>query len=402
MELRHLRYFIAVANEMSFSRAAEKLHIAQPPLSRQIRQLEDELGAELFDRKARPLKLTRAGQFFQGQAQLALDRLAEARNATVRIAHGKRSWFGIGFVPSTLYGALPHILRRFREAQPEVEVGLLELTTVQQIEALKAGRIDVGFGRMRFDDDRITAEVVRTEPLVAALSSEDPLARCKRLSLAQLAPLPLLVFPAQPRPSFADQVIAAFQARELRPSVAFEANELQTAIGLVVAGMGYTLVPRSVQGLHRDGVVYVPLSDDGRQCPGHHEHPCRRHLRAAGGDAGARACRGARALRLKAWLAGAKPHRRVAPSPSQCGANAMQAGSSRSVAGGSPGQEAMDHPAGSSEVRPRVPGPPLGSRGLGAEGSPEAQVRQARLRVPWRQRRRHGEDDGRTGPVTPC
>ena len=263
MELRHLRYFIAVANEMSFSRAAEKLHIAQPPLSRQIRQLEDELGAELFDRKARPLKLTRAGQFFQGQAQLTLDRLAEARNATVRIAHGKRSWFGIGFVPSTLYGALPHILRRFREAQPEVEVGLLELTTVQQVEALKAGRIDVGFGRMRFDDDRITAEVVRTEPLVAALSSEDPLARCKRLSLAQLAPLPLLVFPAQPRPSFADQVIAAFQARELRPSVAFEANELQTAIGLVVAGMGYTLVPRSVQGLHRDGVVYVPLADDG-------------------------------------------------------------------------------------------------------------------------------------------
>ena len=263
MELRHLRYFVAVASEMSFSRAAEKLHIAQPPLSRQIRQLEDELGAELFDRKARPLKLTRAGQFFQGQAQLALDRLAEARKATLRIAHGKRSWFGIGFVPSTLYGALPDILRRFRETQPEVEVGLLELTTVQQIEALKAGRIDVGFGRMRFDDDRITAEVVRTEPLVAALSSEDPLARSKRLSLEQLAPQPLLVFPAQPRPSFADQVIAAFQARELRPNVAFEANELQTAIGLVVAGMGYTLVPRSVQGLHRDGVVYVPLADEG-------------------------------------------------------------------------------------------------------------------------------------------
>jgi DNA-binding transcriptional LysR family regulator len=263
MELRHLRYFTAVAREMSFSRAATQLHIAQPPLSRQIRQLEEELGAELFDRKARPMKLTMAGQFFQGQAQLVLDRLAEARSATARIARGRRAWFGIGFVPSTLYGALPEILRRFREAQPGLEVSLLELTTVQQIDALKAGRIDVGFGRLQFDDERINAEVVREEPLVAALRVDHPLARRKRVSLEQLAPEPLLLFPAQPRPSFADQVLAAFQARALRPAVALEANELQTAIGLVVAGIGYTLVPRSVQGLHREGLVYLPLSDEG-------------------------------------------------------------------------------------------------------------------------------------------
>jgi DNA-binding transcriptional LysR family regulator len=263
MELRHLRYFIAVAREMSFSRAAQQLHIAQPPLSRQIRQLEDELGAELFDRKARPMKLTMAGQFFQAQAQLVLERLAEARTATSRIAQGKRSWFGVGFVPSTLYGALPQILRRFRDAHPELEVGLLELTTVQQIEALKAGRIDVGFGRMKFDDERISAEVVREEPLVAALRSDHALAKRKRLSLAQLAPEPLLLFPARPRPSYADQVLGYFQARELRPTVALEANELQTAIGLVVAGIGYTLVPRSVQNLHRPGVVYLPLAEEG-------------------------------------------------------------------------------------------------------------------------------------------
>jgi DNA-binding transcriptional LysR family regulator len=263
MELRHLRYFTAVAREMSFSRAAEQLHIAQPPLSRQIRQLEDELGAELFDRKARPMKLTMAGQFFQAQAQLVLERLAEARSATARIAQGKRAWFGIGFVPSTLYGALPQILRRFRDAHPDLEVGLLELTTVQQIEALKAGRIDVGFGRMRFDDERITAEVVREEPLVAALRSDHKLAKRKHVSLAQLALEPLLLFPARPRPSYADQVLAFFQARELRPTVALEANELQTAIGLVVAGIGYTLVPRSVQNLHRPGVVYLPLEEEG-------------------------------------------------------------------------------------------------------------------------------------------
>jgi len=266
MELRHLRYFLAVAREMSFSRAAETLHIAQPPLSRQIHQLEEELGAALFDRKARPLKLTPAGQFFQSQAQLVMDRLAEARAATARIAHGQRRWFGIGFVPSTLYGALPEVIRRFREAQPEVEVGLLELTTVLQIDALKAGRIDVGFGRLRFEEDeRIAAEVVREEALVVALPADHRLARRRRLTLQELAPEPLLLFPARPRPSFADLVLAAFHSRELRPVVAFEANELQTAIGLVVAHMGYALVPRSVEKMHREGVVYVPLADKGVQ-----------------------------------------------------------------------------------------------------------------------------------------
>jgi DNA-binding transcriptional LysR family regulator len=267
MELRHLRYFAVLARELNFSRAAEQLHIAQPPLSRQIRQLEEELGAELIDRRARPLRLTPAGQFFHGQAVQLLERLAEVRVATGRIAQGQRAWFGIGFVPSTLYGALPEVIRRFREAQPDVDVGLSELTTVQQIEALKAGRIDVGFGRLRFDDERIEGEVVREETVVAALPAGHRLARRKRLALAELAGEPLLLYPARPRPSYADQVLDMFGSRGLVPAVALEANEMQTAIGLVVAGVGYALVPRSVEGLHREGLVYVPLSDGGLSTP---------------------------------------------------------------------------------------------------------------------------------------
>jgi LysR family transcriptional regulator, benzoate and cis,cis-muconate-responsive activator of ben and cat genes len=267
MELRHLRYFTAVARELSFSRAAEKLHIAQPPLSRQIKQLEDELGAVLFDRSARPLRLTSAGQFFQAQAQQLLDRVADVRAATARISQGRRAWFGIGFVPSVLYGPLPDLIRRFREAQPAVEVGLHELTTVQQVEALKAGRIDIGFGRLRFEDEHISGEVVAEEPVVAALPSGHRLARHKRLTLARLVAEPLLLYPAKPRPSYADQVLEMFASRGLRPSVALEANEMQTAIGLVVAGIGYALVPQSVRGLHRDGVVYLPLADAGVRSP---------------------------------------------------------------------------------------------------------------------------------------
>ena len=159
------------------------------------------------------------------------------------------------------------MIRRFRAAQPTVEVGLSELTTVQQLEALKAGRIDVGFGRLSFDDESIAGEVVTEEAVVAALPAAHRLARHKRLSLAKLAAEPLLLYPAKPRPSYADQVLEMFQSRGLQPIIALEANEMQTAIGLVVAGIGYALVPRSVQGLHREGVVYVPLSDSGVMSP---------------------------------------------------------------------------------------------------------------------------------------
>jgi DNA-binding transcriptional LysR family regulator len=267
IELRHLRYFCAVARELNFSRAAEQLHIAQPPLSRQIRDLEDEIGGELFDRRSRPLKLTPAGRFFQIQAQQVLDRVTEVKAATARIAGGSRTWFALGFVPSTLYGALPEVIRRFREGQPAVELSLFEMTTTQQIDALKTGRIDVGIGRLPVEDDQVVGDLIRREPVVAALSARHPLARHKRLTLARLATEPLLLYPANPRPSYADQVLEMFHSRALVPKVALETNEVQTAIGLVVSGLGYALVPESVKGLHRDGVKYVPLADKGVSTP---------------------------------------------------------------------------------------------------------------------------------------
>ncbi|MDM0104845.1 LysR family transcriptional regulator [Variovorax sp. J22R24] len=267
LELRHLRYFVAVARELNFSRAAEHLHIAQPPLSRQIQTLEEEIGARLLDRSSRPLKLTPAGRFFQLQAQQILDRMKEATDAAARIASGGRKWFGLGFVPSTLYGALPEVIRRFRDEQTDVELSLFEMTTVEQIDALKAGRIDVGFGRLRIEDPDIVGELVREEGVVAALPKNHRLLKHKSISLAKLAAEPLLLYPAKPRPSYADQVLDMFHSRGLKPTVALEANEVQTAIGLVVAGIGYALVPQSVQALDRAGVVYVSLSDEGLTTP---------------------------------------------------------------------------------------------------------------------------------------
>ena len=267
MELRHLRYFEAVAEELNFSRAAVRLHIAQPPLSRQIQELEQELGAVLVDRGVRPIQLTPAGKFFHQQVVQTLARLKEVADGTRRIAKGQRAWFALGFVPSTLYGWLPELIRRFRSTISDVELGLSELTTVQQAEALKAGRIDVGFGRLHLNDPAITSEVVMEERLVVALTTAHRLRSRKSVRLAQLADEPIILYPAKPRPSYADEVSNIFRSRNLSMTVVMEVNELQTAIGLVAAGVGIALVPESVQRLHRDDVAYRPLADPGVVSP---------------------------------------------------------------------------------------------------------------------------------------
>lgn len=267
MDFRHLRYFVTVADERNFTRAAERLHISQPPLSRQIQQLEDELGLQLFERDARPLRLTEAGRFFYARAVRLLEQAEEAIATTRRLAHLDRRLL-IGFVPSTMYGALPRLMRMFRSARPHTEVMLLEMSTVEQIEALKAGRIDVGFGRVRLDDPAVQREVLREEPLVLAIPADHPLAHERGpLSLAAAAPYPLLIYPRSPRPSCADQVLSMFRDRSLEPLTVHEVQELQTAVGLVASGMGLCLVPSGIQQLRRDEVVYRPLTDADATSP---------------------------------------------------------------------------------------------------------------------------------------
>lgn len=259
MEFRHLRYFVAVAQERSFTRAAERLYISQPPLSRQIQQLEDELGLQLFDRDARPLALTEAGRFFYARALRMLEQLDESIAMTRRLSQVDRRLV-IGFVPSTMYGALPRIARLFRARKPQTPLVLVEKTSVEQVEALKGGQIDVGFGRVRFDDPALKREVLREERLVLAMPSEHPLASgAGPVSLAQAAAYPLLVYPRKPRPSYADHVLSLFRDLGLEPVEVHEIQEMQTALGLVASGMGLCVVPESAQKLRREEVVFRPL-----------------------------------------------------------------------------------------------------------------------------------------------
>jgi DNA-binding transcriptional LysR family regulator len=261
MELRHLRYFVAVAEERSFTRAAERLHIAQPPLSRQIQQLEEDLGVVLIEKGCRPLRLTEAGQFFLDHARPLLDQLRDLRTMTQRVGKLERT-LSIGFVASTLYGQLPEIVRRYRERFPEVEVTLVEMTTVEQLAALKEGRIDVGFGRLKSEDPSIRRILLREERMVVALPPGHRLAqRDASVRLTELLGENLLLYPKAPRPSFADQVLAVFSETNLTPGRVTELRELQIAIGLVAAGQGVSIVPESVQGMHHGNVVYRKLED---------------------------------------------------------------------------------------------------------------------------------------------
>ncbi|TDN70070.1 LysR family transcriptional regulator [Paraburkholderia sp. BL10I2N1] len=267
MELRQLRYFIAVAEEMNITRAADRLHMTQPPLSRQIQQIEEDVGLPLFERGSRPLRLTEAGRIFYTQARRLIEEADELAPLTRRLAQLAER-IVIGFVPSTLYGALPAVIRAFREAAPQIELSLIEMFTIEQLGALKGGRIDVGFGRLRFDDAQLSREVLVDERMIAALPQGHPLAAgTDTLTLADIARETLIVYPSAPRPSYADQQLSALRDHALEPKAVHEVRELQTALGLVAAQVGVSLVPESVEGLRAHGVVYRPVLDANVSSP---------------------------------------------------------------------------------------------------------------------------------------
>lgn len=253
MDLRQLRYFCAVARERNFTRAAEVLHIAQPPLSRQIQLLEEALGVQLISRSTRPLRLTDAGRLFHEQALQILGRVEQMQVATRRVGLHERSVLVIGFVASTLYAGLPLLVRKLRQHSPDLDIQLLELTSVHQVEALKAGRIDVGFGRVRHNDPAVVGTVLREERLALAIPAGAPLADDNSpLPVAALEGRQLIVYPKDVRPGFADQVLGLLRDHDVRPAEIIEARELQTALGLVAAESGVCVVPSAARLLRSD------------------------------------------------------------------------------------------------------------------------------------------------------
>lgn len=260
MELRHLRYFVAVAEELHFNRAAERLHMAQPPLSQQIKHLETELGVELFHRRTkRQVQLTEAGRVLLQAAYQILAQLEQAVCDTQRTGRGETGTLIIGFTSSVVYDVLPAILYQFRQRFPQVDLVLQELTTTQQEEALHHQRIEVGFCHPPLKDNSLRLEYILQEPLIVALPESHPLAAEATISVRSLADESFILFPRHLGPGLYDQIVNFCEQADFRPKVMQEAIQMQTIIGLISAEMGIALVPASLQNLQRVGVVYKPL-----------------------------------------------------------------------------------------------------------------------------------------------
>ncbi|MEH2209128.1 LysR family transcriptional regulator [Nostoc sp.] len=261
MELRHLRYFVTLAEELHFGRAAERLHIAQPPLSQQIRQLEAELGFELFHRTKRKVKLTEAGQVFLGEVQQIMRQLQQAIQVGRQTSRGEIGQLVVGFVSSAAYNILPIILRTFRSYVPGVSIELRELTTDQQLEWLREGRMDVGLLRPPVEENRFSCETIFQESLMVALPEAHLLASQSNVCLTSLANEPFILFPRILAPGLYDLIISLCQQAGFSPKVAQEAIQMQTIVSLVAAEMGVAIVPASLQNLQRIGVVYKTVQE---------------------------------------------------------------------------------------------------------------------------------------------
>jgi DNA-binding transcriptional LysR family regulator len=259
MELRQLRSFVAVAEELHFGHAARRLRIAQPALSRQIQALEKELLVQLLFRNRRRVQITPAGQIFLDRARLILARSDEAILAAQRAGEGVSGTLNLGFVGSATYDVLPGVLREFLQAAPHVDLTLSEMTVHAQIEALTEKRIDVGLLRLPTKTEGLVFRTIAREPLYVALPGSHSLAQSAALRLSALAEEPFVLYPDHPRPSWTEFVIGLCQQAGFRPTVVQRTVEIQTTLSLVAAGIGVSIVPKCIGNLQRKDVVFRRL-----------------------------------------------------------------------------------------------------------------------------------------------
>ena len=261
MEFRHLRYFLALAEELHFGRAAKRLNISQPPLSFNIKQLETSLGAELFIRNSHGVRLTPAGEAFRQSAQRVLMEANAAASQVREVAAGVTSRVRIGFVGSMLFRGLPERLHEFQLAFPKVQIELTELNSVEQLEALARGVIDVGF----VHTDRIAGDLQHalymSEPFVCCLPARHPAARGKTLNTERLKNSPLILFSRGASPDYYERVVSLCALIGWAPLVRHEVRHWLSVVALVRKGMGVALVPRALMDSGVADVVFKPLPE---------------------------------------------------------------------------------------------------------------------------------------------
>ncbi|MEU7487857.1 LysR family transcriptional regulator [Streptomyces sp. NPDC042319] len=261
MELRHLTAFVAVAEELHFGRAAKRLQMAQPPLSQQIRQLEKELGVQLFERNTRSVRLTSAGQSFLDPVRTVLADLDTATRAAKAAGRGEYGRVTIGFAGASTHETLPLLTRAVRAAHPALELVMKGQTYANvALAGVADGSLDLGFVRLPVTQAGVTTRVIDEEELVCALPSDHPLARRRRIPIAALADEPFVSFPANAGSTVRDATVRACEDAGFNPRVVQEAPDSYTILALVAAGVGVTLTVTSCQHIQQTGLVYRPLA----------------------------------------------------------------------------------------------------------------------------------------------
>ena len=262
MELRHLRYFVAVAEELSFTKAAQKLRLAQPSLTRQVRNLEDEIGVRLLDRAANRIALTEEGRLFLFESKKLLATSVEMVATVQRMKRGESSHLNIGYIANIHYGLLPATLGAFRKLCPRVALNLFDMTCAEQFQALESLKIDLGFVGLRpaLSNRDLLAEGVAYDTMLVALPEGHPLAKKPKLKLADLAPQFFIGMSAKTHPGARAWLLATCQSAGFEGRILQEADVEPTAIRFVADGMGVALMPEQVTGLPHEGVVFRPLT----------------------------------------------------------------------------------------------------------------------------------------------
>lgn len=261
MDLRHLKYFIAVAEELNIGRAALRLHISQPPLTRQIQQIEEELGVQLLIRTPRGVELTQAGEMFLQEARNIRSLVEQAVERTKRAGQGELGRIDIGIFGTGILSAIPKLLQIFRDDHPDVRVVLHTMSKDEQIEALRQKRISVGFNRIVAQQHDLTCELIIQERLYLAVNQSHPLSRQGSVAFADLGKYPLVLFPTGARPNFVDRVIELCRNAGFVPEISQIVGDAVTGVALVASGFGITVVPESVITLSPPGIVYLPFAD---------------------------------------------------------------------------------------------------------------------------------------------
>lgn len=261
MDIRQLKYFIAVAEELNFTRAAERVGIAQPPLSQQIIGLEHELRAELFHRSKRKVELTEAGHVLLPHAQRILNATREAAEAVQSAMAGKRGSIRLGALYSSMFVFLPAVMRRFHKDYPSVMVQVEEMTITQQLAALNEGTIDIGLIRGDTEIEGLSSQILFEEEFILAVPTGHPLAKHGTIRLAQLADYPFLDMSPRTNQNYYDLVHGILATARVQPNVVQRASDMHTLLCLVGSGLGLALVPSSMRGSPIKHVAYRSIAD---------------------------------------------------------------------------------------------------------------------------------------------